>query len=143
MRSFTPLVVRAGPPSTHALGIAAAGAAALLAAFALPLDGPPLSLLSCPLRAATGIPCLSCGATHAFHFAARLRPLEALEANPLAALAAALLAAHIVWTLLRIGGLPYAPQAPALSPAAARAVRLGVVAALIANWAFVLARGAA
>lgn len=143
MESRNPLVARAGRPSAHALGIAAAGAAALLAAGALPLDGPPLSVLSCPLRAATGIPCLSCGATHAFHFVARLHPLEAVAANPLAALAAALLAAHCLWTLLRLGGLPYAPQAPALSPVAARALRLGIVALLAANWAFVLVRGAA
>lgn len=143
MESGNPLVARAGRPSVHALAIAALGAMALLAAGALPLDAPPLSLFACPLRAATGVPCLSCGATHAFHFAARLHPLEALASNPLAALAAALLAAHAVWTLLRLCGLPYAPRAPALSGPAARALRVGIAVALAANWAFVLLRGAA
>lgn len=143
METGVRLVERAGPPSVHALGMAAVGGLALLAAAVLPLDAPPLSLLRCPLRAATSLPCLSCGATHAFHFAVRLRPLAALAANPLAALAAALLFAHVVWTALRLCGLPYAPRTPVLSPAAARRVRLGALLALLANWIFVLLRGAA
>src|SRR5207248_3436951 len=81
-------VVRAGPPSAHALGLAAAGVSLLLAAAVLPLDGPPFSLFACPFQAATSLPCLSCGCTRAFAAAVRLHPLQALRANPLGALAA-------------------------------------------------------
>src|SRR5436309_1852186 len=62
------VIARAGPPSVHALGLAGTALGLLCAAALLPLDAPPLSLLVCPIRAATGIPCLACGCTHAFHF---------------------------------------------------------------------------
>ncbi len=139
MRPF----VRSGAPSVHALGIAAASAPVLAAAAMLPLDAPPLSLFACPVRAATSLPCLSCGATHAFHFVLHGQPLEALAANPLAALVALGLIAHFALTLLRLCGLPFAPAPVCLSPRAARLLRAGALAALAANWLFVLARGAA
>ena len=131
-------IVRAGPPSAHALGLAAAGLALLLLAAVLPLDAPPLSLFSCPFRAATSLPCLSCGCTHAFAALVRLHPIDALGANPLGALAAAAFAVHALWTALRIGGLRWAPAA---LPVTLR-VRIGAAAALILNWAFLVLRGA-
>ena len=135
-------VTRAGPPSVHALGIALASLPVLLAAALLPLDAPPLSLFACPLRAATGVPCLSCGATHAFHFALRGQLVAALLANPLAALAALALALHCALTLLRLCGLPFAPAVPRPSPRSATLLRAGGLAALAANWLFVLLRDA-
>jgi len=131
-------LVRAGPPSVHALGLAAAGLLLLLAAAVLPLDAPPLSLFSCPFRAATSLPCLSCGCTHAFAAAVRLRPLEALRSNPLGAFAAAAFAAHVIWTALRLCGLRWAP---APFPVTWR-VRGGAAALLGLNWAFLVLRGA-
>jgi Protein of unknown function (DUF2752) len=132
----------AGAPSVHALGIAAAGALVLLAAAVLPLDAPPLSLLACPLRAATGIACPSCGATHAFHFVMHGDLGDALAANPLAALGALLLAAHCVLTALRLCGLRFTPSLPRPSPKISRLLRAGVVLAVLANWLFVALRGA-
>ena len=110
-------VVRAGSPSVHALGLAAAGLAVLLSAAVLPLDAPPLSLFPCPFRAATLLPCLSCGCTHAF--------------------AAAAFAVHIVWTALRLCGLGWVPAPLPVTPR----VRIGAAALLGLNWAFLVLRG--
>lgn len=114
----------------------------LLAAALLPLDAPPLSLFACPLRSLTGIPCLSCGATHAFHFALRGHFGAALLANPLAALAALALALHCALTLLRLCGLSIVPDVPRPSPRTAKLLRAGALTALAANWLFVLLRSA-
>lgn len=132
----------AAAPSVHALGLAFAGALVLLAAAALPLGAPPLSLFPCPLRAATGLPCLSCGATHAFWFAMHGRPGAALASNPLAAIGALLIAAHCALTALRLCGLRFAPAIPRPSPRAARRLRAGAVLVAVANWLFVALRGA-
>ena len=131
-------VVRAGPPSAHALGLAATGLTLLVAAAVLPLDAPPLSLFACPFRAATSLPCLSCGCTHAFAAVAHLHPLEAVAASPLGALAAFACAVHAVWTALRLCGFRYAPANFPVTPR----VRLGAAAMLVLNWAFLVLRGA-
>lgn len=130
-------IVRAGPPSVHALGLAVAGLSLLLAAAVLPLDAPPLSLFACPFRAATSLPCLCCGCTHAFAAAVRMHPLDALGFNPLGALAAGALAVHVLWTALRLCGLGWAPAAIAVTSR----FRVGALATLGLNWAFVVLRG--
>ncbi len=119
----------------HALGLLAAAAALLAAAAVLPLDAPPLSLLFCPFRAATGLPCLACGCTHAFHFFVRGQFAAAILASPLGTLLALACAAHVVWTLLRLCGLPWAPL---LQPT--RTVRWSAGILLAANWAFLALR---
>ena len=126
------MIRRAGPPSVHAFGLAAAGAALLACAAVLPLDAPPLSLFPCPFRLATGLPCLACGCTHAFHFFVRGQFGAALLASPLGALLALACAAHLLWTALRLCGLSWAPH---LQPT--RGLRFTAAAALAANWAFV------
>jgi hypothetical protein len=131
------VIDRAGPPSVHAVGLAAAGAALLTAAALLPLDAPPLSLFVCPFRAATGLPCLACGCSHAFHFAVRGQFRDAILASPLGALLAFACAAHLAWTLLRLAGLRFAPSLPP-----SRGLRWTAALALAANWAFLLLRGA-
>lgn len=128
-------LARAGPPSVHALGLAVTGAALLAAAAVLPLDAPPLSLLACPLRAATGLPCLACGCTHAFHFMVRGEISAAVWSSPLGALLAAACAAHALWTVLRLLGLPYAPR---FEPT--RAARWAAALGLAANWVFLAVR---
>ncbi|HYZ89950.1 MAG TPA: DUF2752 domain-containing protein [Myxococcales bacterium] len=124
--------VRAGPPSVHALGLAAVGVVLLGAAAVLPLDASPLSLLACPFRAATGWPCLTCGCTHAFAAFVHLHPVSALEASPLGAALALACAVHVGWTLLRLCGLRRAPAAVAVTPR----VRAAALALLAANWIF-------
>jgi len=130
------VIARAGPPSVHALALAAIGCGLLAAALLLPLDSPPLSLLVCPLRAATRLPCLSCGFTHAFHFAVRGQFARAFEANPLGLALAFAAAVHAVWTSLRLCGLPWAPRLKATA-----GLRWAAMSALAANWAFVALRG--
>ena len=126
--------VRSGPPSVHALGLAAAAATMLGAAAVLPLDEPPLSLFACPLRAATGWPCLTCGCTHAFAAFVRLDFVAAFLASPLGALLAALCAAHVVWTISRLCGFSRSPASLRATPR----VRAAAVTLLAANWIFLV-----
>ena len=129
------MICRAGPPSVHAFGLAAAAAALLAGAALLPLDAPPLSLIVCPFRLATGLPCLACGCTHAFHFFVRGQFVAAFFSSPLGALLAFACAVHLFWTLLRLLGFSWAPH---LQPT--RALRVTAAAVLAANWAFVAFR---
>lgn len=129
------MIARAGPPSVHALGLAAAAAALLAAAAVLPLDAPPLTLFVCPFRAAMGLPCLACGCTHAFHYFVRGELLAAVLASPLGTLLALGCAIHLLWTLLRLAGLRYAPHF-----SLTRRVRWAAVLALAANWVFLAVR---
>src|SRR5438128_533612 len=92
-------------PSVHALGLAAAAGTLLAAAAVLPLDAPPLSLFACPLKAATGWPCLFCGCTHAFAHAVRGELFAAFGHSPLGALLALVCMGHVLVTLLRLCGL--------------------------------------
>ncbi len=126
------MIRRAGPPSVHALGLAAVSAALLVGAVIVPLDSP---LLFCPFRAATGLPCFGCGCTHAFHFLVRGEFAAALSASPLGALLALACAVHLLWTALRLCGLPYAPV---LEPT--RRLRWAAAGALAANWIFLVLR---
>jgi hypothetical protein len=120
----------------HALGFAALAGALLGAAALLPLDRPPLSLFACPLKAATGWPCLFCGCTHAFAHVVRGELLSALAASPLGALLALLCVGHLMMTLLRLCGLRYAPPPFALT---AR-LRWAALGAIALNWIFLAAR---
>jgi len=113
------------------------GAASFFAARFLPV----LELgLECPFRAATGLPCASCGMTHAFAYLARGEVGPALAASPLGA---ALAAAAWLFSLADLAraalGLPF-PVLPErwLVPAA----RLAILAVAV-NWAWLLLRGAA
>ena len=126
------MIRRAGPPSVHALGLAAVSLSLLAAAVVVPLDAP---FLFCPFRAATGLPCLTCGCTHAFHFMIRGQPAAALAASPLGALLFCACALHLLWTALRLCGLPFAPF---VKPT--RRLRWAAAAALAANWAFLVLR---
>jgi hypothetical protein len=135
-RGVVPLALeRAGAPSVHALGFAGVAFSLLAAALVLPLDAPPLSLFACPFRAATGLPCLTCGCTHAFHFFIRGRLGDAVAASPLGAALALLCAAHLLWTCARLAGLPFAPRA--------RVPRWLLVSAVAANWMFLVLRSRA
>jgi len=139
-----PRWVRSGAPGLPASMLALAGvlsfAAASLIDFRSPAQRSLLGLFDCPFRAATGLPCLGCGATHAFAALARARVLDALAANPLWALVALALWTHALVTFARWAGLRWTLALPALSPAQARRARLGLFVLASANWAFVALR---
>ncbi|HEY2028085.1 MAG TPA: DUF2752 domain-containing protein [Myxococcales bacterium] len=112
----------------HALGLAGVSAMLLAAAAVLPLG-----VFECPLRAATGIACPTCGCTRAFHFFVRGDFGAALRASPLGAVLALACAVHLSWTILRLCGLPWAPRLRPLTPK----LRAAAVFAIAVNWAYV------
>lgn len=117
----------------HALGLA--GVLGLLVARYVPLAR--LPFWRCVFREHTGWPCPGCGLTRAADGLAHLRLGFAFESNPLGALVGCLLAGAAV-----LAGIQWAfrlslPE-PRPSPAEARAARAAVVAAVLANYAFVI-----
>ena len=87
---------------------------------------------ACPFKAATGLPCATCGMTRAFVWMAHGEPLRALAASPLGAAAAALAWGFALAAGLRLlAGRPW----PRVGPGLARGAALAGVAALLANWA--------
>lgn len=117
----------------HALGLA--GALGLLVARFVPVAR--LPLWRCVFREHTGWPCPGCGLTRAADGLAHLRFGFAFESNPLGALAGCLLAGAAVLGLVQWVFRLSLPV-PQLAPGEARAGRTALVAALVANYAFVI-----
>ncbi|MGE5237030.1 MAG: DUF2752 domain-containing protein [Acidobacteriota bacterium] len=92
-------------------------------------------LPGCPFRALTGVPCPSCGTTRAAVALLGGHALLSLADNPLAAVAGVgFLAGGLLAPLwVSLGGR--VPELPRPLP---RWVRLALVAALAANWAWVI-----
>ena len=113
------------------------GTAAALAVAVLHLDR--LPMLVCLFRAATGLPCLTCGATRALGELAGGNVPGAFAMNPLATLGAFAL---LPWG---IGDLALMTRGRALSvevaPPASRALRVLAALAIIANWAYLVVAG--
>ena len=89
----------------------------------------------CPFKALTGLPCLTCGMTHAFVHLAHGEVVAAVAASPAGALLAA-----CAW-LLAVGDAVRLALALPLSlpgPRAARALAWGVALALLANWGYLV-----
>jgi hypothetical protein len=120
---------------------ALAGVWALVAAGALALRPavPALARYSpdCWLRSLTGVPCATCGSTHAAVALAEGRWLDALGANPLAAVAAALFVAGGLAAPLWLAAFRRVPDVPRVPPLP---WRLAAGAALAGNWIFVILR---
>jgi hypothetical protein len=115
------------------VGLAAAAGAGLFAA----LDLAPASLPSCAFRQATGLPCLTCGATRAFVRLAHGDVAASWAAHPLAVLVAAQLL--LAWALAGLAlALGRVPRAGRWVAALARADAW----ALIAIWLARLVTGA-
>lgn len=117
----------------HALGLA--GVLGLLLARYVPVAR--LPFWRCMLREHTGWPCPGCGLTRAADALAHLRFGVAFESNPLGALAGCLLAGAAVLGLVQWVFRLSLPV-PNLTGREARAGRAVLVAALVANYAFVI-----
>jgi hypothetical protein len=117
----------------HALGLA--GVMGLLVARFIPVAR--LPFWHCVFREHTGWPCPGCGLTRAAEGLAHLRLGFAFESNPLGALVGCLMAGAAVLGLAQWVFRLSLPV-PRLSPAEARAGRAAVVAAVLANYAFVI-----
>ena len=92
-------------------------------------------LPACPFRALTGVPCLSCGTTHAAVALLHGDPRAALAVNPLATVAGVgFIGGGLVAPLWALAALPV----PQLGKPTPRALRLALVLALLANWAWVI-----
>lgn len=137
---------RAEALASRQLEILWAGVAVLCAAALLLLPrvapgvvpGLAASLPGCPIKTLTGLPCPTCGATRATLALSDLDPLAALAWNPLVAVA---------WGILLLGGLGALGRAwahcplPSLPRRLGRWQRLGLLAAIGANWLYLLYRG--
>ena len=127
----------AGSPARrfgHLDVFAAIGAFSFLVARFLPVLALPYT---CPARGLLGIPCATCGMTHAFVALAHGDLAGALHASPLGAALAAAAWGFALLDLVRLAlGRPF-PQVPVL--AVRMATGAGAVALLL-NWAWLLAR---
>jgi hypothetical protein len=98
-----------------------------------------LPVAFCAFKAVTGLPCMSCGTTRAFAHLVRLDLPGAVEMNPLAA---AVALALVPWGLgdlfLLRGGRAVALE---ISPGLAPFVRVGAIAVVAVNWAYLIAAG--
>jgi hypothetical protein len=122
-------------------GVAAATAG--LAVVAAPV-APALARLlpGCVFHGVTGLPCPACGTTRAALALLAGDPIAALALNPLATFAAVaggvLAFAAPAW-LAAGGAVPYRAAAPA--GGLPRGARFAIVAAIAAQWAWLVARG--
>lgn len=92
----------------------------------------------CPLRRATGVPCMGCGLTRAFDWEAHGQLLRAFRLTPLGALAPLVCAAVAVYGLLVALFRAPIPEVTA-DVQAGRAARVLLVVAVLANWAYMIA----
>jgi hypothetical protein len=108
-----------------------------LATGLLGLDHLPFKV--CAFKAATGLPCLTCGTTRAL---GRLYALDLPGAFAMNPLAAAVALALLLWGILDLALLPEKRFVGLeLSGWAARVARGGAVMLLVANWAYLMAVG--
>jgi hypothetical protein len=130
-------VSAAGSPARrfgHLDVFAAIGAFSFLVARFLPVLALPYT---CPARGLLGIPCATCGMTHAFVALAHGDLAGALHASPLGAALAAAAWGFALLDLVRLAlGRPF-PLVPAL---AVRVATGAGAVALLLNWAWLLAR---
>jgi hypothetical protein len=121
-----------GPPGQHTAAFGAIALLALAAARFFPFH---LMPIACPLRAGTGVPCLTCGMTTAMTSMARGDFARAFAANPLGVALFLVCALTALYALARFLGLP--ALRVDLGPRDARVLRIAAVATVAANWMFV------
>jgi hypothetical protein len=116
----------------HPEVFAAIAALSFLVARFLPVLAVPFT---CPSKGLFGIPCATCGMTHAFVALAHGHPWAALHASPLGALVAGAAWLYALVDAVRFAaGRPF----PELSPGLLRGATALGAGALLANWAWLL-----
>ena len=98
----------------------------------LPWKPPP-----CTFRTLTGIPCVSCGGTHAFQALSRGQIVKALHFNPLATTAVFGVAAWLLIILFQKRE-PHPPLSPTRRRRRNRCWGTVAVLILIANWIYLI-----
>jgi hypothetical protein len=127
--------------ATPGLPVAAliGGGLAVLGAVASLLHLDQWGLPLCVFKAATGIPCLTCGGTRAVVRLANLDPLGALMMNPVVALAFLVL---VPWAVAdAVLALRRRSLVLEVGPGLGQALRWIAVPVLAANWAFLIIAG--
>ncbi len=129
--------VGASDSSDRQLGFLWAGVALSLVALSPLAPTFAAGLWSCPFKSLTGLPCPSCGTGRAALALARFEPIHALVHYPLPAL---------VWMAFIVGGLFAGWRAWRGQPLPRILripiwVRIGAIAAIVANWAYSIATG--
>jgi hypothetical protein len=134
----TTLVGAAAGPGER-FGIPEVYAVIALLSFLVARFVPVLDLdYQCVFRTLTGVPCATCGMTHAFVYMAHGRIAEAFRWSPLGALLAAAVWIFAVADLLRVAaGWPF----PAIPRRLVRPALYAGAAALIVNWGFLIVHG--
>ena len=89
----------------------------------------------CPFKALTGLPCATCGMTHAFVHLAHGEVTAALFASPLGAMLAAGVWLFAAADLVR---LAMGARWPELRPRTARGLALASALAVLANWGWLV-----
>ncbi len=118
----------------HAEVYAGIAVLSFLAARFLPLLGMPFM---CPLRGLAGIPCATCGMTHAFVHLAHGDVARAFAASPLGA---ALALGAWLFALADLARLAAGRPLPAISPRLGRGAAVAGAVALLVNWAYLVVR---
>jgi hypothetical protein len=91
----------------------------------------------CPLRKATGIPCMACGLTRAFDWEAHGQLARAFVLTPLGALAPLVCAAVAVWGLAVIAVRAPVPDVR-LEGREGQLLRWSVVGLVLGNWIYMV-----
>ena len=126
-------------PGALPLGAILAGIAALAAAAVALLHLDALPFTVCFFKAVTGWPCATCGSTRAL---ARLFHADLAGAWGMNPLAATGMMALLPWGAADLALMPRGRALRVeLGPAAARAARAGIVAAVVVNWVYLVAAG--
>lgn len=95
----------------------------------------------CPFRTVTGVPCPTCGTTRALLALSKGHLAQALTCNPMTTLGlvfAGLVA--VIWALAHAWGLRVPRALASWQYHWPWWLRLGVIVALVANWAWVVAQ---
>jgi hypothetical protein len=93
----------------------------------------------CPLRSNTGVPCFTCGGTHAVVALSRFHLATALRANPLITLGVVTVLAWGLWALLATA-IPNLRRDIQLSYKERISLRIFVLTAIAATWIYEILR---